>query len=70
MSIFGGGGRLTRREEFILVRTKAEVNMEGSSGDEELYRKSLAGDDILFLLIGFGNHEVVKPVRVIVLCVY
>ena len=52
-----------------LRRTMAEVNAEVRISYETLYRKSPAGRDILFLLNRFCNHIVVKPVRVIVLCV-
>jgi len=44
-----------------------EVDTGGSMDYETPYRKSLAGDDILFLFIRFCDHEVEKPVRVIIL---
>ena len=39
----------------------------GSVRSEITYRKSFAGDDILFSFTLFCNHEVKKPVRVNVL---
>jgi hypothetical protein len=52
-----------------LGRSLAEVNAEKRDSYETLYRKSLASHDILFLLNRFCNYIVVKPVRVIVLCI-
>ena len=60
--MLGGKGWLTRREEFIFQQALIEVNTGRESVYEISYRKSLTCDDILFLLIRFGNRVVVKPV--------
>ena len=60
--MLGGKGWLTRREEFIFKQALIEVNTGKERVYEISYRKSLTRDDILFLLIRFGNRVVVKPV--------